>query len=198
MSEIPKNLYEHRQQMLAKNDRYVREGTVPVTSYTRPKPTSAEAVEAARLNAARALPDELFEDDPKVQRLRATLAAKRALIEKRIPVRDWLSGQLANLDAMTTKADGAVVQAILEDAVNQDGAFTKTRAALAELEFSRAVRAYAEAAYSVVEPSDPGAQHALCNARDDAQSELWEHLFGLKKAHVDAQVFAGHSKEGGQ
>ena len=115
--------------------------------------------------------------------MRATFHAKTTLIEKRTQVRDWLAGQQAQLETAIEDAERAVSQAILEDAADQDEGFTKTREALSALEFSKSVHVYADAAYAMVAPSNPAAQHALYNARDAARTELDEHLLNLKGAY---------------
>lgn len=197
MSNEKLSTHEIRMAQNAERERHTREGTTPFTGYVRPQPTQEELAEVARLNAVRALPDGLFDDEKEMQRLSAALRTKTTLIEKRTQVRDWLAGQQARLDIAIEDAERAVPQAILEDAVYQDEGFTKTREALAALEFAKSVRAYADAAYDVVAPSNPAAQHALYNARDAVRKELDEHLFNLKKAHVDAQNRAGQQQEGG-
>ena len=80
--------HEIRMARNAERERYAREGITPATGYTRPKATKEELTEVARLNAARALPDAMFDSNPQVQRLRDDLAAKQALIEQRIPVKN--------------------------------------------------------------------------------------------------------------
>lgn len=190
--------HEIRMAQNAERERHAREGTTPFTGYARPKPTQAELDEAARLKTARALPDDLFANEPEVKRLRAALHAKTTLIEKRTQVRDWLAGQQAQFEAAIEDAERAVSQAILEDAADQDDGFTKTREALSALEFSKSVSAYADAAYDMVAHSNPAAQHALYNARDAVRKELDEHLLNLKKAHVDARAGTGRQEEGGE
>lgn len=197
MPEQPQTLYDARQQLQAERERHAREGTTPVTSYARPKPSKAEQAEADRLNAARALPDALFEDDPEVQSLAATLRIKTALIERRTHVRDWLGAQMARMDAAITDAERAIPQAILEDAVSEDGGFTQARQAIAALELAKAVRVFADGAWDAVAHSSPGAQHALYNARDAARTALEDRLFTLKLAHVDAQAQAGQEQAQG-
>lgn len=190
MSNEKQSMHEIRMDSNAERERHARMGSVPFAGYVRPAPTQAEARDATRLNAARALPDEQFADNPEVQRLRAVLDTKVALIEKRLKVRDWLTGQTSRLEVAIADAQSAVPQAILEDALGQDEAFTKTRETLAELEFAKSVRAYADAAHQTVAPSNPAAQHALYDARDTAKAALNECLFNLKLSYVDAQAKA--------
>ena len=133
----------------------------------------------------------MFDSNPQVQRLRDDLAAKQALIEQRIPVKNWLAAQMGQMDLAVKVAQGGIPQALIEDAMTQDEGFTKTRAAIEALNFAKTVRAYADAAYDVVAPSDPAAQHALYGALDAARVALDEYLFSLKKAHVDALERAG-------
>lgn len=187
----------HEQQAIAAEEHHRQKGVVACPSYVRPKPTAAEEAQARRLNAARALPDALFDDNHEVQRLRATLRAKTALIEKRIQVRDWLAAQMARLDGAIKDAESAMQDAILEDAQTRDAGFTQTRKAVAALEFAKAVRASVDDAYTIFAFSDPSAQHALHNARDAARTALNERLFALKQAHVDAQAQAGQDPEKG-
>lgn len=78
-------------------------------------------------------------------------------------------------------------------AVNQDNNFTKTRNALAALEFAKSMRTYADTAYDAVAPSNPSAQHALYNALEASRRALGDHLFALKQAHIDAQAIAGQA-----
>ena len=170
----------------AERERYAREGITPATGYTRPKATKEELTEAARLNAARALPDAMFDSNPQVQRLRDDLAVKQALIAQRIPVKNWLAAQMGQMDLAAKVAEGGIPQALIEDAVAQDEGFTKTRAAIEALNFAKTVREYARAAYDVVAPSNPAAQHALYGSLEAARVALDECLFSLKKAHVDA------------
>lgn len=198
-TDPPQTLYEARQQLKAERERYADKGITPFTGgYIRPKPTAAEEAETSRLNAARALPDEMFFDDPEVQRLRDDLGIKAALIEQRIPVKNWLSAQMARMDLAVKAAEHIIPQIILEDAAAQDDGFTRTREAIEALNFAKTVLAYADAAYDVVAPSNPAAQHALYEARDAAQTALNERLFSLKKAHVDALARAEQEQnEGG-
>jgi len=178
--------HEIRMARNAERERYAREGITPATGYARPTATKEELTEAARLNAARALPDAMFDSNPQVQRLRDDLAVKQALIAQRIPVKNWLAAQMGRMDLAAKVAEGGIPQALIEDAVAQDEGFTKARAAIEALNFAKTVREYARAAYDVVAPSDPAAQHALYGALDAARVALDECLFSLKKAHVDA------------
>ena len=162
--------HEIRMARNAERERYAREGITPATGYARPTATKEELTEAARLNAARALPDAMFDSNPQVQRLRDDLAVKQALIAQRIPVKNWLATQMGQMDLAVKVAEGV----------------TKARGAMVGLNFARTVRECARAAYDVVAPSDPAAQHALYGALDAARVALDECLFSLKKAHVDA------------
>lgn len=197
MSNEKQSTHEIRMDSNAERERHARMGSVPFAGYVRPAPTQSEVRNATRLNAARAVPDEQFADDPEVQRLRAVLDTKVELIEKRLKVRDWLTGQTSRLAVAIEDAQSAVPQAILEDALGEDEAFTKTREALAELEFAKSVRAYADAAYQTVAPSNPAAQHALYDAREAARTALNECLFNLKLSFVDAQANAMPAPESG-
>ena len=198
MSSEKQSTHERRMARNAERDRYAREGITPFTGYVRPKPDQEETDQTARLNAARSLPDGLFADEPEVQRLSAALRTKSALIEKRGPVRDWLAARKSRIVATVDEAESAIPQAILEDALAQDESFSKTREALQTLEFSKAVCAYADAAYDAVAQSNPAAQHALYDARDAARTALNECLFALKLLHVNAQAQAVQNpKEGG-
>lgn len=190
--------HEIRMARNAERERYAREGIAPATGYVRPKATAAEEAENRRLNAARALPDALFDSDPEVQRLRDDLAVKQALIEQRIPVKNWLAEQMGRMDLAVKEAEGAIPQAILEDAVAQDEGFTKARAAIEALNFAKTVRAYADVAYDVVAPSNPAAQHALYESLGAARAALNECLFSLKKAHVNALERAGKEQTEGE
>lgn len=191
--------HEIRMARNAERERYAHEGITPTISSSSPKVTAAEVAENNRLNAARALPDALFDSDPDVQRLRDALAIKQALIEQRIPVKNWLAAQMGQMDLAVKMAQGGIPQALIEDAMAQDEGLTKTRAATEALNFAKTVRAYADAAYDVVAPSDPAAQHALYGALDAARIALDECLFSLKKAHVDALERANKEQtEGGE
>ena len=190
--------HEIRMARNAERERHARMGTTPTVATVRTQPHPEERAQAARLSAARALPDTLFDDDPEVQRLRAAASLKVHLIEKRVQVRDWLAEQQSRLDSFIEEAARAVPQAILEDAAGRDEGFTKTREALAALDFAKSVCAGINAAYAMVAQSNPAAQHELHNARDAAHTALAERLFALKLTHMGAQALASLEPEGEQ
>lgn len=186
MSDEKLSTHEIRMARNAERERHANDGIVPFSGYVRPKATAAQEAEARCLNAARALPDALFDDDPEVQRLRDDLGIKTTLIERRTSVKNWLAAQMDRMDLAVRAAEGVIPETILEDAVAQDEGFTQTRKAIEALNFARMVQEYASAAYDVVAPSNPAAQYALHNAQAAARTALDERLFSLKKAHVDA------------
>ena len=194
--------HEIRMARNAERERHARMGTTPTVATVRTQPHPEERAQAARLSAARALPDTLFDDDPEVQRLRAAASLKVHLIEKRVQVRDWLVEQQSRLYSFIEEAARAVPQAILEDAAGQDEGFTKTRETLAALDFAKSVRAGIDAAYAMVAQSIRNAIRAEGSANLlplllRQEPGAWELRFAPDYYHALARitgtVYTGHA-----
>ena len=191
------NLSLHEQQALADDERYRQKGVINLGMQSRPKLTDTEIAEETRLSAARALPDELFSNDPEIQRLQANLHIKVAIAEKHAQIRHWLAEQRAQLGAAVDDAERVLMLAMLKDAAAQDASFTQAREAIAAYEQAKSMYAFSDEVHATVAGRSLMDRDARIAARDHAHQALKDRLFELKKAHVDALAQAGQQNEGG-
>lgn len=151
--------------------------------FSRPAHSADEQAQAAINAAARALPDELFEADAEVQRLRAAHEARLTVVENCRVVASRLAAEHQRLAEKIDAAEKAAAWAALSDAAQQDGGFTGARACIAALVADRALLATLEKALSMVRGSH-GQATLLHEGLEVARAALSERLRGLKMKEV--------------
>lgn len=150
----------------------------------RQERSAAELAQAARLNAARALPDALFLADVQVQALRATYDARLAVSANQGTIKRWLVAERERLTAQIDDAGKALAWAVLSDGANKDDTFGLARAGLTALESDKALVQAIDAAL-VLLALPPDANQHIADEVDRARQALNERLFELKLSHID-------------
>jgi hypothetical protein len=150
----------------------------------RPVQSAMERAQAERLEAARALPDALFQEDAQVQALHATHAARLAVSANQTTIHRWLMTERKRLTALIGAAEKALAWMSLTDGAQQDRGFAQTRAKLAALASDKALVSVIDSSLALL-ALPPNANHHIANEVDRAHQALNERLFELKLSHID-------------
>jgi len=150
----------------------------------RPEKSAAELAQAARLNAARALPDALFLADAQVQALHATYGARLAVSTNQGSIKRWLMAERERLAAQIDKAGKALAWAVLSDGANKDDAFVLARTELTALASDKALVQAIDAALALL-ALPPDTNQNIADEVDRARQALNERIFELKLSHID-------------
>ena len=105
----------------------------------RPVPTANELKQAARLEAARALPDSMFLEDAHAQVLQATYDARLSVSTNQSSIKRWLMEERERLTAQIQDAVQSLAWAALSDGAGKDATFAIARAELAAMESDKAL-----------------------------------------------------------
>lgn len=154
------------------------------TPQARPVLSAEELQQAARLKAARALPDDLFLDDAQVQALRATYSARLSVSAHQGSIKRWLMAERERLTAQINAAGNSMAWAALSDGAGEDVSFALARAELAALASDKALVQTIDSALALL-ALPPGANSRIADEVARAHQALNERLFELKLSHID-------------
>ena len=150
----------------------------------RPAPSAAELDQAARLAAARALPDAVVMGDARAQELHAAHQARILVSDNQGRTRRWLLAERAHLAADIGAAGEALAWAALVDGANKDSAFALTSAELVKLQASRDLIGVIDSALALL-TMPPNANTDVSGEVERTSKELGDHLLALKLARID-------------
>lgn len=151
----------------------------------RPVPTADELKQAARLEAARALPDSMFLEDAHAQVLQATYDARLSVSTNQSSIKRWLMEERERLTAQIQDAVQSLAWAALSDGAGKDATFAIARAELAAMESGKALVQAIDSALALL-ALPPGANSRIADEVERAHQALNEHLFELKLSHIDS------------
>lgn len=165
-------------------------GAVPAFVKPRPSPGPEQLAEAERQRQARALPEDLFDSDEELRRLRAVHETRRAIrAERSICLRALERAQQALADEIQ-QAEQELTWHVLADAHNRDEWFRGARRAAATLAENKALlQAIKDAVSMVSQP--PDCAWRIDNAVEQARTAFETRLHQLRLAHVDSQHTEG-------
>ncbi|MCO5358421.1 hypothetical protein [Acidovorax kalamii] len=143
-----------------------------------------ELQQAARLEAARALPDSLFMEDAQVQTLRATYDARLLVSANQGSIKRWLMEERERLANQIAALEKSLAWAALADGAGKDATFALARAELAALESDKALVQTIDSALALL-ALPPGANSRIADEVDRTRRALNQHLFELKLSHID-------------
>ena len=159
-------------------------GAIHIGLMPRPEKSAAESAQDARLEAARALPDDLFLDDAQVQALRATYSARLSVSAHQGSIKRWLMAERERLTAQINAAGNSMAWAALSDGAGEDVSFALARAELAALASDKALVQTIDSALALL-ALPPGANSRIADEVSRAHQALNERLFELKLSHID-------------
>lgn len=146
------------------------------------------------LEAAKALPADLFQDDPQVLKLLRAIEERKAQIPAEI--RQWLDSELASLKNEIAHSEKTLARAVFADSVAKDTDFGKTDAAMKHLCFLKDLVAAIEGSK---EEMDPFMAQAVSKdqAVIDMGAQLGDRLWLLRIAHLEKQLNQGRNHREG-
>ena len=148
---------------------------------------------AARQERLAALPEELFQDDPEVQRLRLELGIYMGALSNRAGCRGWLEAQRQRLVDAIAEQQAAMTLAVFADVVAQGEGFERTEAALATIErYRRLLEATAGALGWLRDAPDSSSR--LGQATSAVRSALDARLMQLRNERIADEEPQGKRK----
>lgn len=154
------------------------------TPQARPVLSAEELQQAARLKAARALPDALFMEAEQVQTLRATYNARLLVSANQGSIKRWLMEERERLTNQIAALEKSLAWAALSDGAGEDVSFALARAELAALASDKALVQTIDSALALL-ALPPGANSRIADEVARAHQALNERLFELKLSHID-------------
>ncbi len=179
MSDPEQNLSTRERLHLIDAERQRNRGVIRLPP--RHVPSAEERAHAARMSAARELPDSMFQHDAEVERLQAIHQGILPMTNDLHGLKRWLGHECQRLDDGIKVLERSMCLAVYADAAAKDGTFGRARAAVEVLEQEKALVAAVRVAHGRV-------QHGVKDAIDQALADLQDRLFALKLAHVVAQA----------
>lgn len=162
-------------------------GTIALPRYRYgPRPLTPEE-EAS--NAAEALPDELFADDPEVIRLRQVVQNYTQALDGRAVYRQWLTDQRSALVQAMGQGEDDLQRLMLADVLAQDAGFAHTREEVNRRLSDRATLAAMDAVLALLS-QPPEIENRLSTDRADARAQLHTRLRILKREHFAKEAQA--------
>lgn len=169
----------------ADEERLQMGGAVDIGLKPRTEKSAAEHAQAARQEAARALPDDMFQEDAQVQALRAIHDARRSVSANQSSIKCWLMAERERLTARVQGSGESLAWAALSDGARKDATFAMARTELAALESDKALVQAIDSALALL-ALPPGANSRIADEVERARWALNEHLFELKLSHIDS------------
>ena len=151
--------------------------------FSRPARSADEQAQAAISAAARALPDERFDGDCEVRRLRADHEMREAVLRDRLAINLWLKAEHLRVLGRIKAAEDGLMWAVLASAANRDDDFQLARAHLAALGAEKTLEAGIGDAMKLLGATYGSGSH-LQEAADKALGALNDHLHQLKLKEV--------------
>ena len=154
------------------------------TPQARPVLSAEELQQAARLKAARELPDSLFMEAEQVQTLRATYNARLLVSANQGSIKRWLMEERERLANQIATQEKSLAWAALSDGAGEDASFAMARAELAALASDKALVQTIDSALALL-TLPPGANSRIADEVARARQALNERLFEMKLSHID-------------
>ena len=155
-------------------------------SHLTPNGPRAPTAQGLADEAARALPDALFENDPEVKRLKERHELLRDVRQSFKERRTWLTAQRRQLESRAQEVQSSMKWAALADCNASDGEFTRSRAAVTEVAMLNSLLDATSGTMKMLEQR-PATGNEIDRETDDARIALERRVFALKLAHVAKQ-----------
>lgn len=155
------------------------------TPQVRPVLSAEELQQAARLEAARALPDSLFMEDAQVQILRASYDTRRLVSANQGSIKRWLMEERERLVNQIAALEKSLAWAALADGAGKDASFALACGELAALASDKALVQTIDSALALL-AIPPGGNSRIADEVGRAHQALNERLFELKLSHIDS------------